>query len=650
MVDLRLASTYVPALTCLIRTSMVLLLISRESITRSTPALIGTGLALYLDRIVRQEVIFDSSALTCTIFVAHVLNLCRPSSGAVLFEKPRAAAAQARLQAMDSVVLFETRPSVSTSSPLIADGNATLFTSPPPPPPLPEFVKRRPALLPGQPSSSWWSGGGRTSTSSSSSSPLPPWYADLVYLIYIAASIMQIIDVDPVGMLCPSYSCTNQYLGAIAPSGSDADNAQALGHAAAALGDPEAGHHHNHLHHPGSAASSAAPSASSTATTYDHRQSAGFRRWYDYHRVLRALELGPSFSTARGSAAGAPACTGAATMGGTGNSNVVRISTVVTHCILAGLAMQVRVADADAFMAPARILTRGFVFYALCVAWTYAVGIRDACISIRAYPYYVNPMAQPAMPWNVNNKPASCEKDDDDDENDAVTDRLAAVLPPYVQPFTPCQLRFAVLLFADRWHFLAAALGSGLIVGERIHRAAFSCGQNAHHHHHPANNHAPLLSARGTATMSPSEEHESNVRRLRTQKRKNVVRMQHQHHHPPASQQQETSSSSSVSSVERGGSSSSDAHLFQLAFAGASVSTALPSPLQFTAAPPSSAYVVPSQLLSGIVPRVEEYAEEEEDDDDEEESNNNKDEDEDQLARMFRMARQQQQRQLGEMI
>ncbi len=52
---------------------------NREWVTRSIPLLIFLGLVLYVDRIVRREVILDSSALVATVFVAHVLNVCRSS-------------------------------------------------------------------------------------------------------------------------------------------------------------------------------------------------------------------------------------------------------------------------------------------------------------------------------------------------------------------------------------------------------------------------------------------------------------------------------------------------------------------------------------------------------------------------------------------
>ena len=118
-VDLSLATTYIPAILCLLRTSVIVILISREWVNYSMAALIVMGVLLYLvcffpfcffylsdfiwfvfsrfvfslcltlsgffslsdygkqDRTLRQEVIFDSNALTCTVFVVHILNLCR---------------------------------------------------------------------------------------------------------------------------------------------------------------------------------------------------------------------------------------------------------------------------------------------------------------------------------------------------------------------------------------------------------------------------------------------------------------------------------------------------------------------------------------------------------------------------------------------
>ena len=90
-VDLTLASTYIPAITCLLRTTMLVVLMSRDWATHSMPTLIILGIFMYVDRVVRQEIIFDSSALTCTVYAMHVLNLCRSSIAHI--DDPAAAAA-----------------------------------------------------------------------------------------------------------------------------------------------------------------------------------------------------------------------------------------------------------------------------------------------------------------------------------------------------------------------------------------------------------------------------------------------------------------------------------------------------------------------------------------------------------------------------
>lgn len=41
-----------------------------------------------------------------------------------------------------------------------------------------------------------------------------------------------------------------------------------------------------------------------------------------------------------------------------------------------------------------------------------------------------------------------------------------------MQPFTPCQLRFAVLLFLDGWLMPLTAVGMAVAMGERLHRMA----------------------------------------------------------------------------------------------------------------------------------------------------------------------------------
>ena len=76
-VDMRLASTYVPGVACIARTAVVALLLSREWFSKNTTLLMMFGIALYVDRILRRDVIVDSSAMSTTMFAVHMLNLCR---------------------------------------------------------------------------------------------------------------------------------------------------------------------------------------------------------------------------------------------------------------------------------------------------------------------------------------------------------------------------------------------------------------------------------------------------------------------------------------------------------------------------------------------------------------------------------------------
>jgi hypothetical protein len=104
------------------------------------------------------------------------------------------------------------------------------------------------------------------------------------------------------------------------------------------------------------------------------------------------------------------------------HSHHLRASTIVLHCLLVGCVLQVPVSQAI-FVLPWKIIARSFTFALLSIFWTYAVGIHHASIHMRSYPYYYNPVLQ----------------------------------KKYVQPFTPCQLRFLVVLLLDGWLLLATA-------------------------------------------------------------------------------------------------------------------------------------------------------------------------------------------------
>ena len=115
--------------------------------------------------------------------------------------------------------------------------------------------------------------------------------------------------------------------------------------------------------------------------------------------------------------------------------NSLRVSTVVTHCLFVGMLLQIPV-NREEFMLPWKVLVRSFTFVLLSICWTYSVGIQEASAAhrVRSFPYFYNPVLQGKL----------------------------------VQPFTPCQLRFLVVLFLDGWILLATSLAMSGIVMKQV--------------------------------------------------------------------------------------------------------------------------------------------------------------------------------------
>lgn len=76
-VDLRLAKTYMPGLSCLARGTVLILVMSRPWASLNVPLLMIFCTILYIDRAVRVEGIFDSNALLCTLLASHAANIFR---------------------------------------------------------------------------------------------------------------------------------------------------------------------------------------------------------------------------------------------------------------------------------------------------------------------------------------------------------------------------------------------------------------------------------------------------------------------------------------------------------------------------------------------------------------------------------------------
>lgn len=111
------------------------------------------------------------------------------------------------------------------------------------------------------------------------------------------------------------------------------------------------------------------------------------------------------------------------------NPMMMSVSTIVLNCLFVGLTMQIPISEGT-FMLPWKIMVRSFLFVMLSIFWTYCIGIHDSSImmSTRSYPYYYNPVLK----------------------------------KKFVQPFTPCQLRFLVVLFTDGW--LLVFTGTSMLI------------------------------------------------------------------------------------------------------------------------------------------------------------------------------------------
>ena len=228
----------------------------RDWVTRSLPLLIFLGLLLYVDRIVRREVILDSSALCATLFVAHLLNVCRSSI--------------AHVDAAPSAVLLARG---------VADAQASLAAS----------VGNSTGLLPAA----------EAATAVPTALALPWWQEGAVYAAYVLVSVLLLLDVDVVGLIVP-------------------------------------------------------PSASLPLQRQRRPKSPSFIQLACWHHE-------PFFSHSEPEQP-SPV-----------QPVPVRISTVVTHCILVGVVLQMGV-DRTLFMTPAKVMARSFSFTSLSICWTYVAG------------------------------------------------------------------------------------------------------------------------------------------------------------------------------------------------------------------------------------------------------------------------------------
>lgn len=78
-VDLKLAQTYIPAFSCIVRATLLISLLSQQWGVESIPLQIVLGIVLYVERVIRNESIFDSNAILCSVLASHSVNLFRAS-------------------------------------------------------------------------------------------------------------------------------------------------------------------------------------------------------------------------------------------------------------------------------------------------------------------------------------------------------------------------------------------------------------------------------------------------------------------------------------------------------------------------------------------------------------------------------------------
>ena len=377
--------------------------------TRSIPILIFTGLVLYTDRILRREVILDSSALSATIFVAHLLNICRSSIAHVDSAVSSDSLGNHHLQAIHEQMRMLAAASSATAAEQDLANNSTLGIS--------ELHQ-----LPDTWSRARFSMLGSMQMHGSSLT-LSWWQEGAVYVTYTMLSILLLANTDVVSML-------------LSPG--------------ASLGLSRA-------QHKGKAIARPHAKGTTAKTSGKNNGAPSFVQLACWHEDV--------FTSSQSSDA--------------------RVSTVVTHCIMVGIVLQLGVERAT-FMAPGRVMARSFAFTGLSILWTYACGVLQRTASLLSNPagrgndveiggcdYYS---------YDHGDNSSGSEDDHDCDfqhdyfslrhHNPIRNTRPSSLFDCYVEPFTPCQLRFAVLLFLDGWLMPVATVMMAVVMIRRLREIA----------------------------------------------------------------------------------------------------------------------------------------------------------------------------------
>lgn len=443
----------------------------REWVSKNASLMILIGLALYADRVVRREVIIDSSSLACTIFAAHVLNMCRAMhSPDPWLPRPAAAADERRknIQIMESqgMIVASLASSPSSSSSSSSDG---------------VYINRAnqtTALLP------------RT-LESSKTEDTQRWQEGFVYLAFAVTSTLLLSEIDVSAIkLVPSFlkSVKNPDLAQKQRRRKEWRRRKQRACTSTSSAQQMKQQQQQQLSSPPSLLQLACwssldnNSGSSSGSSYcsgadsddDNDDNCHYHGGGQGDNSSSVSDGGSD----NGSSSAGASCNQCASLFCHGPQGIqdqksrshsyarVMLSTIIMHMILVAAVMQIGV-QRSTFMAPTRIMARSFGFMFLSVCWTYSVGV-----------FCHHPLLR----------------------RSGIADSAAAAARGiYLQDFTPCQLRFAVLLFLDSgagggsaWSMIMPAtfIVMCLIMADRVRRIA-ALYYNHHHHHHQ--NHQPGL-------------------------------------------------------------------------------------------------------------------------------------------------------------
>jgi hypothetical protein len=74
IVDLQMAQTYIPAFFCIMKSSVLIFLLCSTYVSNHILIQLSLIIFLYIDRVVRNEAIFDSNAILCNILTFYIIN------------------------------------------------------------------------------------------------------------------------------------------------------------------------------------------------------------------------------------------------------------------------------------------------------------------------------------------------------------------------------------------------------------------------------------------------------------------------------------------------------------------------------------------------------------------------------------------------